>query len=107
MASKASTKSPKTKEPVKTPEVEVGADAAEESEPDTDEGSGEDSDEDDVDVEEPLPKPVSPPTKPRAQKKKEKVRGLRPPRTLETTLFDRLEKMYGPDIKRMLNVQYR
>ena len=32
---------------------------------------------------------------------------LRPPRTLETTLFDRLEKMYGPSIKRMLNVQYR
>jgi DNA polymerase alpha-associated DNA helicase A len=33
--------------------------------------------------------------------------GLRPPRTLETTLFDRLERMYGPDIKRLLNVQYR
>lgn len=32
---------------------------------------------------------------------------LRPPRSLETTLFDRLEKMYGPKIKRMLNVQYR
>lgn len=32
---------------------------------------------------------------------------FRPPRTLETTLFDRLEKMYGPSIKRMLNVQYR
>ena len=32
---------------------------------------------------------------------------LRPPRSLETTLFDRLEKMYGPDIKRMLKVQYR
>ncbi|KAJ3719124.1 AAA domain-containing protein [Lentinula guzmanii] len=32
---------------------------------------------------------------------------LRPSRTLETTLFDRLESMYGPDIKRMLNVQYR
>jgi DNA polymerase alpha-associated DNA helicase A len=33
--------------------------------------------------------------------------GLQPPRTLETTLFDRLEKMYGPGIKRILNVQYR
>jgi DNA polymerase alpha-associated DNA helicase A len=33
--------------------------------------------------------------------------GLRPPRTLETTLFDRLEKMYGARIKRMLKVQYR
>lgn len=32
---------------------------------------------------------------------------LLPPRTLETTLFDRLEAMYGADIKRMLNVQYR
>jgi DNA polymerase alpha-associated DNA helicase A len=32
---------------------------------------------------------------------------LRRPRTLETTLFDRLEKMYGPGIKRMLTVQYR
>ncbi|KAK0484742.1 P-loop containing nucleoside triphosphate hydrolase protein [Armillaria novae-zelandiae] len=32
---------------------------------------------------------------------------LKPPRTLETTLFDRLEKMYGPSIKRMLQVQYR
>ncbi|KAJ6625053.1 AAA domain-containing protein [Mycena sp. CBHHK59/15] len=32
---------------------------------------------------------------------------LRPPRTLETTLFDRLEKMYGSSIKRMLQVQYR
>ena len=34
-------------------------------------------------------------------------RALDPPRTLETTLFDRLEKMYGPGIKRLLNVQYR
>ncbi|KAF8062300.1 P-loop containing nucleoside triphosphate hydrolase protein [Lyophyllum atratum] len=32
---------------------------------------------------------------------------LEPPRTLETTLFDRLEKMYGSSIKRMLNIQYR
>lgn len=32
---------------------------------------------------------------------------LRPPHTLETTLFDRLERMYGPGIKRMLQVQYR
>jgi DNA polymerase alpha-associated DNA helicase A len=42
-----------------------------------------------------------------AQKKVKKRTGLRPPRTLETTLFDRLEKMYGPDIKRLLNIQYR
>lgn len=32
---------------------------------------------------------------------------LSPPRTLETTLFDRLEKMYGAGIKRLLAVQYR
>ncbi|KAI8998635.1 P-loop containing nucleoside triphosphate hydrolase protein [Trametes punicea] len=32
---------------------------------------------------------------------------LRPPKSLETTLFERLEKMYGPGIKRMLTVQYR
>ena len=32
---------------------------------------------------------------------------LRPPRTLETTLFDRLETMYGTSIKRLLQVQYR
>ncbi|OCH92757.1 P-loop containing nucleoside triphosphate hydrolase protein [Obba rivulosa] len=48
-----------------------------------------------------------------AEPKKSKKRnvlkrsGLRPPRTLETTMFDRLEKMYGPGVKRMLNVQYR
>ena len=43
----------------------------------------------------------------KAQKKAKKRTGLRPPRTLETTLFDRLERMYGPDIKRLLNIQYR
>lgn len=32
---------------------------------------------------------------------------LIPPRTLETTLFDRLEKMYGTRIKKMLEIQYR
>lgn len=32
---------------------------------------------------------------------------LVPPETLETTLFDRLEDMYGSGIKRMLTVQYR
>ncbi|KAJ3512339.1 hypothetical protein NLJ89_g3573 [Agrocybe chaxingu] len=37
------------------------------------------------------------------------TKGLKlvPPRTLETTLFDRLEAMYGASIKRMLEVQYR
>ncbi|KAK1222273.1 hypothetical protein PQX77_014906 [Marasmius sp. AFHP31] len=32
---------------------------------------------------------------------------LNPPHTLETTLFDRLEEMYGSRVKRMLQVQYR
>lgn len=32
---------------------------------------------------------------------------LKPPRTLETTLFDRLEILYGQGIKRVLNTQYR
>ena len=36
-----------------------------------------------------------------------RCRGLKPPRTLELTLFERLEKMYGPGIKCMLTVQYR
>ncbi|KIK46042.1 hypothetical protein CY34DRAFT_464858 [Suillus luteus UH-Slu-Lm8-n1] len=46
-------------------------------------------------------------TQRKTQKKAKKRAGLRPPRTLETTLFDRLERMYGPDIKRLLNIQYR
>lgn len=41
------------------------------------------------------------------KKRPPKHSGLRPPRTLETTLFDRLERMYGRGIKRLLNVQYR
>ena len=32
---------------------------------------------------------------------------LKPPRTLEQTLFARLERLYGPGIKRVLQVQYR
>jgi DNA polymerase alpha-associated DNA helicase A len=32
---------------------------------------------------------------------------LRPPKTLGTTMFDRLETMYGKEIKCMLDVQYR
>ncbi|PPQ95376.1 hypothetical protein CVT26_008221 [Gymnopilus dilepis] len=38
---------------------------------------------------------------------KPRVIKLVPPKTLETTLFDRLEAMYGSSIKRMLEVQYR
>ncbi|KAL1715840.1 P-loop containing nucleoside triphosphate hydrolase protein [Schizophyllum commune] len=45
--------------------------------------------------------------KPEAATQRTRTPILRPPRTLETTLFDRLEKMHGPSIKRMLKVQYR
>ncbi|KAF7366743.1 AAA domain-containing protein [Mycena sanguinolenta] len=48
-----------------------------------------------------------PPKKEKPLRPKDRVPILRPPRTLETTLFDRLEKMYGSTIKRMLQVQYR
>lgn len=34
-------------------------------------------------------------------------RRLRPPRTLETTLFSRLLGLYGPSIKSLLSIQYR
>ena len=32
---------------------------------------------------------------------------LIPLRSLETTLFDRMERMWGEDVKQMLNIQYR
>jgi DNA polymerase alpha-associated DNA helicase A len=35
------------------------------------------------------------------------LRNLRPLRSLETTLFGRLERLYGPGVKRILTVQYR
>lgn len=35
------------------------------------------------------------------------LKPLKPPRTLELTLFGRLERLYGPAIKRILTVQYR
>lgn len=34
-------------------------------------------------------------------------RVLRPPKDLSTTLFERLERMHGSSIKRMLEIQYR
>lgn len=34
-------------------------------------------------------------------------RPLKPPKSLEVTMFERLETMYGPSVKRMLEVQYR
>jgi len=51
----------------------------------------------------------SPATKPMEGKsKKPRQLGiLRPSESLEVTLFDRMEKMWGEDIKQMLTVQYR
>ncbi|KAH7925357.1 P-loop containing nucleoside triphosphate hydrolase protein [Leucogyrophana mollusca] len=77
--------------------------------------SGSDSGEESVSGDEVLAEDTTVPTaeleererSPKQKKKLPKRSELRPPRTLETTLFDRLERMYGPDIKRMLNVQYR
>jgi DNA polymerase alpha-associated DNA helicase A len=71
---------------------------------DSDESKSEEGEESDVDGEEAqIPEPLSSKLKTLTTRRIE----LLPPRTLETTLFDRLEKMYGPSIKRMLKVQYR
>ncbi|KAG8830770.1 hypothetical protein FRC17_004265 [Serendipita sp. 399] len=51
-----------------------------------------------------LDKPVQRPTKSKSAKE---CGWLRPSRSLEVTLFDRLEKMWGKEIKQMLDVQYR
>lgn len=71
-------------------------------------GSEDKSEESDIDEDGPVPSASEPPA-PDLLKKQSKVTrsGLQPPRTLETTLFARLERMYGPGIKHMLDVQYR
>jgi len=40
-------------------------------------------------------------------KKPQRFGILHPPKSLEVTLFDRMEKMWDKDIKQMLTVQYR
>ncbi|KAF5352066.1 hypothetical protein D9758_009403 [Tetrapyrgos nigripes] len=76
-----------------------------------DEDSGSESDSAEADAQEsPNASTSKPESKSASNKKTATVtypRPLRPPHTLETTLFDRLEKMYGSSIKRMLEVQYR
>ncbi|KAF7982810.1 hypothetical protein HWV62_25741 [Athelia sp. TMB] len=52
------------------------------------------------------PRETAPAKDPKKDLKKNGSR-LRPPRTLETTLFDRLARMHGACVKRMLTVQYR
>jgi DNA polymerase alpha-associated DNA helicase A len=46
-------------------------------------------------------------SKPPKRKRATQFQRLIPSKTLEVTLFDRLEKMYGPSIKKMLKIQYR
>lgn len=58
-------------------------------------------------VEEPQVAPPSTKKDRKANRRKRDLGVLRPPHTLETTLFERLERMHGPQIKRMLDVQYR
>ncbi|TBU35975.1 P-loop containing nucleoside triphosphate hydrolase protein [Dichomitus squalens] len=84
--------SPKDEEPESGDEDEDG---------DAESGQDEGDSELTADPEEPLR------STPRDPRKAGSKAVLRPPRTLETTLFERLEKMYGPGIKRMLTVQYR
>ncbi|KZV87777.1 P-loop containing nucleoside triphosphate hydrolase protein [Exidia glandulosa HHB12029] len=85
--------------PAPTPEEEPIEPPASESE------SDDESDNDDDDDGSTTATPA-PPQKPPAQKKKTTAT-LRPSKTLQVTLFDRLERLYGPGIKRMLTVQYR
>ncbi|KAJ7074075.1 AAA domain-containing protein [Mycena amicta] len=66
------------------------------------ESDSESSGSEEEEEEKPKPAKAASTTKP-----KTKQALLKPPRTLETTLFDRLEKMYGKSVKRMLQVQYR
>ena len=97
-AAKSSSKKPAAKtEPVSS------QDDAEPESGDEDVDSNEDEGDTELtaDPEEPLK------STPRDPRKAGSKAVLRPPRTLETTLFERLEKMYGPGIKRMLTVQYR
>lgn len=108
---KAKASPTKVKEEVKEEKKEN--EAAVDSEADEDE----DGDDDEIDDEEEDATPsteapsealanleISKPKRP-PRRKREAI--LVPPRTLEVTLFERLEKMYGSRVKRMLKVQYR
>ncbi|KZT22299.1 P-loop containing nucleoside triphosphate hydrolase protein [Neolentinus lepideus HHB14362 ss-1] len=104
-APKPSEKSAKEKKTSQTKDViEPPQPVADDGEQSSESSQSEDPDSDAEDGNEkqdmPAPKTVT-------KSKIKSLKGLRPPRSLETTLFDRLEKMYGPGIKRMLDVQYR
>ncbi|KAI5829521.1 P-loop containing nucleoside triphosphate hydrolase protein [Schizophyllum commune Tattone D] len=103
----ATAKDPKTKnDKPEAATVEIGAEeppTSESEEDETDAGMADDTEEAEADTPAVPAEPA-----PKAQpKQRTRTPILRPPRTLETTLFDRLEKMHGPSIKRMLKVQYR
>jgi DNA polymerase alpha-associated DNA helicase A len=74
----------------------------------SEDGSSSSSDEDEaVEAPEPVTKTKTKKTSAKQRTKDGGLGQLRPPRTLETTLFERLERMHGSKIKRMLDVQYR
>ncbi|KAF7329748.1 AAA domain-containing protein [Mycena kentingensis (nom. inval.)] len=98
-AKKPADKKKEKSQPAPPPPVES------ESEPsDSDDGASAVEEEEKQDKAAPKPKPVKE-AKPKTKQNHAPL--LKPPRTLETTLFDRLEKMYGKTVKRMLQVQYR
>lgn len=102
LTTKSSVKSD-TKKPV--PPAMEGTRVTEKEAESSDEDSQSDKDEGD-------PEPVADPEEPLGSapgnaKNAGSKAVLRPPRTLKVTLFERLEKMYGPGIKRMLTIQYR
>lgn len=66
------------------------------------EGVSDDENSDNETEPSPAPKPTEGKTK-----KPQQLGVLRPSKSLEVTLFDRMEKMWGEDIKQMLTVQYR
>lgn len=107
-AAKAKVKPSDTKAEI--PQSKAGGDDDSASDSDS-KGSSEDTDEEDeLQPASAVPKKdveVTKDGKNKVKPKKARLRVLRPPRTLETTMFERLEKLYGPSIKRMLAVQYR
>lgn len=105
-------KSSSTKVQVQDAEVEhvdqsPAGDADEQENNPGESDDSESSSEEDQDNDEPIVVPDAQKQRTAKKAKRTKTQELRPPRTLETTLFERLEKMYGVGIKRMLKVQYR
>ncbi|KAF8314019.1 P-loop containing nucleoside triphosphate hydrolase protein [Clavulina sp. PMI_390] len=107
---KAKLAKPETKaKPVAGKGASKGAKAAPKSAPQDDPQSPADSDSDDSNDSEDGEESQKPPKgKTAASASSKPTLSLRPSKSLEVTLFDRLEKMYGnKKIKRMLTVQYR